>query len=316
VTSLAGLLAPALDGGAVLAAIAFAAPVALAFALGGGAVLSVSALVLALELRRRAELVARAAHELRGPLTAAVLALHAARRAGLGGVARRAALDAVTEQLDRAVLAVGDLEPAAAGRVPGVRRTATDLRDLLEAQVAAWRPLAIARGRDVRLVAGTPRLSLAADHRLLRQALANVIANALDHGSGDVLLAARRRGRRLRIEVLDGPRSGCPPRVQPGVSSPLGARAASAARLDAVVVPPAGRLAAVRRAGRHRHGHGLRVAADVAARHGGRLLLARDDRGSVAILELPLPGGSPAAPARRRPRAAARRSGVRGARTA
>ena len=274
-----------------------------ALAVAGGLMVAGGGLVLLLELRRRAELVARAAHELRGPLTAATLALHTARRAGLGGVARRAALDAVAEQLDRAVLAAGDLEPAAAGRVPGVRRAPTDLRALLEDQVAAWRPLATARGRDLRLVAGTPRLSLDADARLLRQALANVVANALDHGGGDVVLAARRRGGRLRVEVLDGPRRPSQP----------GARAAAAARLYAVV-PPAGLLAAIRRAGRHRHGHGLRVAADVAARHGGRLLLARDARGSVAVLELPLPGARPLQPGRRGPRAAARPSGLRGAR--
>jgi signal transduction histidine kinase len=165
---------------------------------------------------------------------------------------------------------------------------------LLEAQVTAWRAVAVARGRDVRLVAGTPSLTLAVDHRLLRQALANLIANALDHGTGDVLLAARRRGGRVRIEVLDGPRR----------------RPAAAP----VAVPRSSLLGAIRRAGRHRRGHGLRVAADVAARHGGRLLLARDGRGAVAVIELPLPGTARLASRRRRPRRASRPSGVRGAR--
>ena len=53
-----------------------------------------------------------------------------------------------------------------------------------------------------------------------------------------------------------------------------------------------GRVAAwlldVHGAGRRPRGHGLRVAADAAARHGGRLLVVRDGGGTAAILELPL----------------------------
>ena len=83
--------------------------------LAADVVLALAAVVLLLVARRRrAALAARAAHELRGPLTAAAMALHAARR-GTDDATRAPALAAVARQLDRAGRAVDDLERAAAG---------------------------------------------------------------------------------------------------------------------------------------------------------------------------------------------------------
>lgn len=66
--------------------IAFASWLATALALG-------LAGLSRLQLRHRRELVARACHELRGPLTAAHLALHAGARHGEGAPPRLAAID-------------------------------------------------------------------------------------------------------------------------------------------------------------------------------------------------------------------------------
>lgn len=244
----------------------------------GPALLALAAMVL--ELRRRAELVARAAHEVRGPLTAASLALHLGAR------------DAVPAELRRAAAAVEDVQRAACGRGPALCGDRVDAAALLDAVAAG-----AARGADagrVRVVPGARSAIVRGDGRLLRQALVNLVANALEHGDGDVVLAARRRGGRLRLEVRDAGRG-------PQTCGRMGAPARLLARLPPG--PRAGRaaLATLLRAGRHRRGHGLRVAASVAARHGGRLLLAPDAHGFVAVLELP-PADDSTAPAPRRGR--------------
>jgi signal transduction histidine kinase len=273
----------------------------------------VAVVLLLVARRRRAALAARAAHELRGPLTAAAMALHAARR-GTDDATRAPALGAVARQLDRAGRAVDDLERAAAGREPGLRPAPVDLPALLADQAAAWRPAALAGGRAL-VVAPAPRLVLYADGHLLARALANLLANAVEHGAGTITLAARRRGDRLRLEVRDegatargrgegreaattpaghggGPGAGTSP-TPAGLRRPRSAPAGPRGRLAAWLLDVGG-------AGRRRRGHGLRVAADAAARHGGRLLVVRDGGGTAAILELPL-----------RPLGRTARSGVR-----
>ena len=61
-----------------------------------------------------------------------------------------------------------------------------------------------------------------------------------------------------------------------------------AARPDARRDTPADVIA--RLSGRRRHGHGLAVVRQVAAAHRGRFALRRSERGSLALLELPLAG--------------------------
>jgi hypothetical protein len=79
-------------------------------------------------LRARVML-ARAAHEIRGPLCAAGLALAADR------------LDAVDRELRRAGLAVADLD-----RARRARREAFDVAGLLRASEGSWRSVAEAHG--------------------------------------------------------------------------------------------------------------------------------------------------------------------------
>ena len=240
------------------------------------------------------------------------MALHAARR-GADDALDAPALDAVARQLGRAALAVDDLERAAAGREPGLRPAPVDLPALLADQAAAWRPVARSAGRAL-VVAAVPRLVLHADGHLLARALGNLLANAVEHGAGTITVAARRRGGRLRLEVRDAGAPAAAPGSDPGPRD-AGARSTPPAgptrgrRARVVPAGRRGRLTAwvldVRGGGRHRRGHGLRVAADAAARHGGRLLVVRDGGGTAAILELPLP------PLARTARAARRRGRLR-----
>src|SRR4051795_4098492 len=113
------------------------------------------------ELRRGRELVARACHELRGPLTAAHLALHAgARHADPGDSARLAAIEL---ELRRAGLALDDLAAARAGRRAGDRDDVVDVGALVSDQVAAWEPIAPVFGCELRVAPAEPDLFVRGD---------------------------------------------------------------------------------------------------------------------------------------------------------
>jgi DNA-binding response OmpR family regulator len=210
-----------------------------------------------LELRRRRELVARACHELRGPLTAAHLALHAGARHGDAPPERLAAIDL---ELKRAGVALDDLAAARRGRRAPDRDEPVDVGDLLAYQAATWRIVADAFGCRLELVAPGSGAIVRGDRLRLAQAVGNLLANALEHGTGRVELLARSLGDRVRIEVAD---------EGPGLPAPVG---------DLTRRP---------RAGRGRRGRGLAIAADIADRHGGRLVAAPCARGARVALELP-----------------------------
>jgi DNA-binding response OmpR family regulator len=210
-----------------------------------------------LQLRRRRELVARACHELRGPLTAAHLALHGGVRNGDAPPARLAAVD---RELDRAAVALEDLAAARHGRRAPDRDEPVDVGDLLACQALTWRMVAGVFGCRLELVESGSGAMVRGDRVRLTQAVGNLVANALEHGDGQVRLLARTQGDRVRIEVAD---------EGPGLPAPVG---------DLTRRP---------RAGRGRRGRGLAIAADIADRHGGRLVAAPTARGARIALELP-----------------------------
>jgi signal transduction histidine kinase len=210
---------------------------------------------LRLRLARRAAHVARACHELRGPLGAARLALAAMERRGEIAPERVAGLDL---ELRRAGLALEEL----GGRAVARHDEPIAVAELLREQVAVWH--LVARGLGAELVLGTvlPGIHVLGDRVRLAQAIGNLVVNAVQHGGGRVELAARRTGGLVRIEVSD---------EGPG--------------LPASVV-----ALAERREGAGPHGHGLAVAATVARSHGGRLAPAPSLRGARIGLELPALG--------------------------
>jgi DNA-binding response OmpR family regulator len=212
---------------------------------------------LGFELRRRRELVARACHELRGPLTAAHLALHSGARRGEAPPARLAAID---RELDRAAVALDDLAAARDGRRGPDRDEPVDVGDLLAYQAITWRMVAGVFGCRLELVEPHSGAMVRGDRVRLAQAVGNLVANALEHGDGRVRLLARAQGDRVRIEVAD---------EGPGLPAPVG------------------ELTRRPRAGRGRRGRGLAIAADIADRHGGRLVAAPTASGARVALELP-----------------------------
>jgi signal transduction histidine kinase len=201
-----------------------------------------------LHLRGRRQLVraARAGHEVRGPLCVAQLALD--------GLERSARVEAIGLELRRAALALDDLSGTR-------RRTIVDRVDVARLLVDAehaWHALAEAHGVTVAVEPGAARV--AGDRLRLAQACGNLVANAIEHGSGRVHIGSSAAGGVVRIEVRD---SG------PGLPAPVAE----------LVVAARGR--------RSRRGHGLAIAAAVAERHGGRLASLPAARGARLVLELP-----------------------------
>jgi signal transduction histidine kinase len=215
-------------------------------------------------LAGRMESVARACHELRGPLTAARLGLQLGASTGELTPARLRAIDL---ELGRAALALEDLD--AAGRRqdrPWRALLPVDIRELLGDLVEAWRPVAAARGVEliVSWSGGSP--AVWGDRLRLAQAIGNLIANAIEHGAGVVhgggSVEVRGHGEpgRVRIEVLD---SG------PGLPAPVS------------------ELARRPHGGRGRRGRGLAIATAIIAGHGGRLAAAPCPRGARLVVDLP-----------------------------
>jgi signal transduction histidine kinase len=146
------------------------------------------ALALLAALRRRMELVARAEHELRGPVTA--IGLAGARL----GPHEAAALDVEIERL-RSGLA--DLAAARRGR----RRPAAPAALRLDAAVAGWTDSLRSRGRRATVDWRAGPTPIRVDPGRLAQALGNLVANAAEHGKGPVELRGRRSDRGVRVEV-------------------------------------------------------------------------------------------------------------------
>jgi signal transduction histidine kinase len=92
----------------------------------------------------------------------------------------------------------------------------------------------------------------------LTQALDNLIANALEHGGGRVLLEGERQGDSVRVKISDG---------GPGLRQPP--------------------LGLSRRRPRSGRGHGLAIATDVVEAHGGKLVAGLGRHGPAIVVELP-----------------------------
>jgi len=217
-------------------------------------------------VRRRLVDVARASHELRGPLCAARLGLH-------GLAADPARVAAIELELQRAGRALDDLAAAHSGTRAATRPELVDLAELAAAYAPIWRTLAEAHGAELRLeppvvvtraavssVAELPPTAVVADPLRIAQACANLVGNAAEHGGGVVRVRVRATGDFVRIEVADD-----------GAGLPASVTA----------------LTASARSRRGRRGHGLAIAAAIAEHHGGRLAAAPSDAGARLMLEVP-----------------------------
>lgn len=193
-------------------------------------------------VRRRRTLNERL-HELRRPLQALVLAAKATEPA------------TGPDPLELALAALRDLDRELNGGRPDLRRRPVQARLLAVAAAERWRVRAASAGRriGVRWRCGADLAD--ADPVRVSQALDNLIANALEHGSGPITIEGARRAGAIELIVRDR--------------------------------GPASRSRA-RGHGDPRRGHGLRVSRALAKQSGGALRMRSTARGTVAALELPL----------------------------
>jgi signal transduction histidine kinase len=197
---------------------------------------------------RRRGALNRALHELRRPLQA--LALGANDASGDGGSANGDG----PGKLELALAALDDLDHELNGGEPPLRMRPVVCRTWVEGALGRWRVAAGRSGSPFELRWRAGSATVLADPRRLAQALDNLIVNAIEHGGPPIRVVGSVSGASVRIEVVDG---GC------GVVGPT-------------------------RRARGRHGHGLEVVARIAAQHGGRFMVSRGRRRTVAALELPL----------------------------
>ncbi len=223
--------------------------------------------------RRRAVGLNRALHELRRPLQSLALAIE---RDDPDLACARACLE-------QARGALGELDAAINRRPPARRPARTALAQITGALEDRWR---FAGVRVTTAAAGRP---VDADPVALGAALDNLVANAIEHGGGEIDVRALSSPTAVRFEVRDGGGRRADPIDAGGRCDDAGATS------PVVADRPRGRALGAARAD-PRRGHGLAVAAATAAEHGGSLVppAGLAGGGTVAALSLPAPAEDPA----------------------
>jgi signal transduction histidine kinase len=216
---------------------------------------------------RERRFVADASHELRTPVAVIKTELEAALRAGGHDPPVREALAAAVEECDHLAQLAEDLlvlARSADGRLP-VRPSQLAAGELLEAVRERFADRARARGRGIR-VENADNLRLEADELRLRQALGNLVDNALRYGDGDVVLRSRAVDGAAELHVAD---SG------PGFPPELGERA-----FERFIRGDSART-------RGGTGLGLAIVRAIAEAHGGSANIVPDGPGATVRISLP-----------------------------
>jgi signal transduction histidine kinase len=153
---------------------------------------------------RERRFVADASHEMRTPIAVVKAELEAGLRAPDCGPRTRAALVAAVAECDRLAQLADDLlviARAGEGGLP-VRLEAQPARAVLAGVRDRFADRAAELGRAIRIEA-PEGLTVWADPLRMRQALGNLVDNALRHGAGEIVLAARPAEGGAEILVTD-----------------------------------------------------------------------------------------------------------------
>jgi two-component system OmpR family sensor kinase len=221
---------------------------------------------------RERRFVADAGHELRTPVAVIRTELEGVLRAGGHEPEVREALVAALEECDHLAQVAEDLlvvARAGEGEL-AVRREPVDVAALLEGVRVRFAGRAGERRREIRVDAARG-LTVEADDLRLRQALGNLVDNALRHGDGVIELRGRRAAAdgAVDLEVAD---------AGPGFGPELAGRAFERfARGDAA-------------RSRGGTGLGLAIVRAIAEAHGGTAEIV--DGGAGAIVRVRLPSGT------------------------
>jgi signal transduction histidine kinase len=154
---------------------------------------------------REARFVADASHELRTPIAVVKTELDGALRAGDFGPRTRAALLAAVEECDRLAQLAEDLlvlAKADGGRIP-LRSELVDVGALLHRVRDRFADRAAERARSINVELDGTSVLVVADPERIRQALQNLVENALRHGKGAVTLRALDVPGGVVLEVSD-----------------------------------------------------------------------------------------------------------------
>lgn len=223
-----------------------------------------------IETRRR--FVDDASHQLRTPLTTLATQVGYAMRQ-TDAEQLREALPAIKAQLDETVRQTNQMLALARADTAEIRAEGLDATALAEAVAREWWPAAREHGIDLGFEADAVALRATAQPALLKEALANLLHNAIRYtpAGAQVTVRVRREGDRVCIGVLDN---------GPGIPSGELQRAGERFFRGSNVSQPGSGL-------------GLAIARSICERHGGELRLApgTDGRGLAATLVLPLATG-------------------------
>ena len=156
-------------------------------------------------LERERALVSNASHELRTPLALMKTEIELALDDPDSAPALVAALRSAGEETDRLAQLADDLllllASVDSGKLP-LRRTSVPIAEVLDTIATRFGRRAATAGRTIEVAAPGDLVALA-DRRRLEQALANLVENALRHGSGTVRLEAVESSGALVLNVID-----------------------------------------------------------------------------------------------------------------
>lgn len=216
---------------------------------------------------RERRFVADAGHELRTPVAIVKTELEGAMRTGDYGPDVRDALAAAIEECDRLAQLAEDLMAvarSAEGELP-VRAEELPARTLLEDVRERFADRAAQRNRRIGVEA-EDGVVLSGDPLRVRQALGNLVDNALRHGDGDIVLRSRRAGTGVELEVSDRG-----PGFEPGIADRAFERFARGDRART----------------RGGTGLGMAIVRAVAEAHGGRAEIVPGGEGATVRIWLP-----------------------------
>lgn len=216
---------------------------------------------------RERAFVADASHELRTPLTVLKAELEVTLRGGGYDEQVGASLATAVDEVDQLGRLAEDLLLIARSQDGelSVKLERTDVRELLAGVVERYRPRAMLEGRSIELEVPAG-LEAQIDPLRVRQAVGNLIDNALRHGEGALFVSARRDAGDLTLSVAD---------AGPGFPADF----VDQAFLRFTRADPSRQ--------RRGAGLGLAIVRAIAHAHGGEATIELADQGPSVVLRLP-----------------------------